>query len=84
MSAITSVMRFDLITDSLVVMPAFVWRSSVKIGDLIRHKWGNDVGIVVGRPDPARQPPPNNWYVMFGSKKVMVHEISCEVLNESR
>ena len=56
----------------------------MKIGDLIYHKWGKDIGIVVGRPDPARQPPPNNWYVMFGSKKVMVHEISCEVLNESR
>ena len=56
----------------------------MKVGDLIRHKWGNDIGIVVGRPDPARQPPPNNWHVMFGSKIVMVHEISCEVLSESR
>ena len=54
----------------------------MKVGDLIKHKWGKDLGIVVGRPDPARQPPPNNWYVMFGSKIVMVHEISCEVLNE--
>ena len=56
----------------------------MKVGDLIYHKWGKDCGIVVGRPDPARQPPPKNWYVMFGSKIVMVHEISCEVLSESR
>mgnify|MGYP003114183713 CR=1 FL=1 len=41
----------------------------MKVGDLIRHKWGNDIGIVVGRPDPARQPPPNNWHVMFGSNQ---------------
>ena len=57
----------------------------MKVGDLIKHRWTpNELGVVVGRPDPARQPPPDNWYVMFGSKRVMVHEISCEVLNESR
>ena len=56
----------------------------MKVGDLVYHKWGKDCGIVVGRPDPARQPPPNNGSEMFGSKIVMVHEISCEVLSESR
>ena len=56
----------------------------MKVGDLIYHKWGKDTGIVVGRPDPTRQPPPNNWYVMFGTKITMVHEDSCKVLNESR
>ena len=57
----------------------------MKVGDLIKHRWTpNELGVVVGRPDPARHPPPDNWYVMFGSKIVMVHEISCEVLNESR
>ena len=54
----------------------------MKVGDLIYHKWGKDYGIVVGRPDPARQPPPDNWYVMFGTKRLMVHEDSCEVLSE--
>ena len=57
----------------------------MKVGDLIKHKWSPDeFGIVVGRPDPSRQPPPDNWYVMFGAKRTMVHEDSCEVLNESR
>ena len=56
----------------------------MKIGDLIKHRWGKDYGIVVGRPDLARQPPPNNWYVMFGTKRLMVHEDSCKVINESR
>jgi len=55
----------------------------MQVGDLIYHKWGKDCGVVVGRPDPARQPPPNNWYVMFGTKITMVHEDSCEVMNES-
>ena len=58
----------------------------MKVGDLIYHKWGKDYGIVVGRPDPARQPPPNNWYVMFNSKgstrRLMVHEDSCKVIND--
>lgn len=56
----------------------------MKVGDLIYHKWGKDYGIVVGRPDPARQPPPDNWYVMFGTKRLMVHKKSCKVINENR
>ena len=62
----------------------------MKVGDLITHKrhtagkWKKDYGIVVGRPPKHRMPPPNNWYVVFGTKKIMVHEDSCEVLSESR
>ena len=56
----------------------------MKVGDLIRHKWKKDYGIVVGRPPKHRMPPPNNWYVMFGTKRIMVHEDSCEVISESR
>jgi|TARA_R110002074_G_scaffold9003_4_gene36354 hypothetical protein len=64
-------------------MQMLVWWS-MKVGDLIKHKWGKDFGIVVGRPDPARQPPPDNWYVLFDNGRKMVHETSCEVVNESR
>lgn len=56
----------------------------VKVGDLIQHKWDKSVGVVVARPDPARQPPPDNWLVWFDNGMKMVHEISCEVLNENR
>jgi hypothetical protein len=56
----------------------------MKVGDLIKHKWNNMLGVVYGKPDPTRQPPPNNWYVLFGTKRTMVHEDSCEVLSESR
>tara|TARA_B100000131_G_scaffold8572_1_gene9032 strand:+ start:524 stop:700 length:177 start_codon:yes stop_codon:yes gene_type:complete len=58
----------------------------MKVGDLIEHKWGKNLGVVVGKPDPARQPPPDNWYVFFSDvgRKLMVHEQSCKVLSENR
>ena len=60
----------------------------MKVGDLVEHKWSAKgvVGVVVGKPDPARCPPPNNWYVFFSDvgRRLMVHEDSCRVLNERR
>ena len=57
----------------------------MKAGDLIKHKWNKMLGVVIGKPDPARQPPPNNWYVLFSDgRRLMVHEGSCGVINEGR
>ena len=46
----------------------------MKVGDLIKHRWNKMLGVVIRKPNPARQPPPNNWRVLFNNGRRLVHE----------